>query len=297
MDQESGIGRRRSSRLAAKGVVATPKPEIIKKTPKTTDKSKRQKRKQSEERPSPIAKKSKTDDHTVDENDSDIDNEISNNVETESDQVDTVAVTTIPKKDEETPIVITGTSDPKKVIIDNASIDSEEQEKMDVELPSENKDEVELTKQELLKEDSIHSQVEKIEEESVKIGEVNNFENGLPAKDIDLHSDNNEKGSNGVSNSSSNGTTDADSKQTNGAESITKSAVEENKKILCEGKNHLTESEINNCSTILNNSNNDTTEQEKIESNSKAIEKSVGNATMSSEGIASNVDKPSTIVS
>ncbi|XP_025196291.1 pre-mRNA-splicing factor CWC22 homolog [Melanaphis sacchari] len=64
MDQE-GNGRRRSSRLAAKGVVTTPKSEnIVKKTLKTSEKPKRSKRKTTEETIElPEAKKTKTEDN------------------------------------------------------------------------------------------------------------------------------------------------------------------------------------------------------------------------------------------
>ncbi|KAL5236641.1 hypothetical protein ACI65C_004051 [Semiaphis heraclei] len=65
MDQE-GTGRRRSSRLAAKGIVTTPKVEtIVKKSVKSSEKPKRSKRKTTEETIElPEAKKTKTEDKT-----------------------------------------------------------------------------------------------------------------------------------------------------------------------------------------------------------------------------------------
>lgn len=66
MDQEGNNGRRRSSRLAARGIVTTPKAEIIvKKTVKSSEKPKRSKRKTTEETIElPEAKKTKTEDKT-----------------------------------------------------------------------------------------------------------------------------------------------------------------------------------------------------------------------------------------
>jgi len=73
MDQEGNNGRRRSSRLAARGIVTTPKAEIIvKKTVKSSEKPKRSKRKTTEEIIElPEAKKTKTEDKTASD---DIDN-------------------------------------------------------------------------------------------------------------------------------------------------------------------------------------------------------------------------------
>jgi len=64
MDQETGSVRRRSSRLAARGITTTPKAEtIVKKTAKSSEKPKRTKRKPTEEVIElPEAKKTKTDD-------------------------------------------------------------------------------------------------------------------------------------------------------------------------------------------------------------------------------------------
>lgn len=62
MDQEGNNGRRRSSRLAARGIMTTPKAEsIVKKTLKSSEKPKRSKRKTTEEIIElPEAKKTKT---------------------------------------------------------------------------------------------------------------------------------------------------------------------------------------------------------------------------------------------
>jgi len=107
MDQE-GNGRRRSSRLAARGIVTTPKAEpIVKKSVKSSEKPKRSKRKTTEEIIElPEAKKTKTEDkassdeidnpeknktNNVDENDvsgispMDVDNVEETNVSAQSD--------------------------------------------------------------------------------------------------------------------------------------------------------------------------------------------------------------------
>ncbi|XP_060857256.1 myelin transcription factor 1-like protein [Metopolophium dirhodum] len=83
MDQEGNNGRRRSSRLAARGIVTTPKAEIIvKKTVKSSEKPKRSKRKTTEETIElPEAKKTKTEDKTSSD-------EIGNPEENETNNVD-----------------------------------------------------------------------------------------------------------------------------------------------------------------------------------------------------------------
>jgi len=80
MDQEGNNGRRRSSRLAARGIVTTPKAEIIvKKTVKSSEKPKRSKRKTTEGTIElPEAKKTKTEDKTSDEIDNPEENGINN---------------------------------------------------------------------------------------------------------------------------------------------------------------------------------------------------------------------------
>lgn len=109
MDQE-GNGRRRSSRLAARGIVTTPKADIIvKKTIKTSEKPKRSKRKTTEEIIElPEAKKTKTEGKASDEVDNPEENETNNVENVENDvsgissmDVDNVETNVSPPSDEE----------------------------------------------------------------------------------------------------------------------------------------------------------------------------------------------------
>ncbi|XP_050425863.1 protein SPT2 homolog [Adelges cooleyi] len=318
MDQESGSGRRRSSRLAARGVVAPPKPEVVK-TPKNEDKPKRSKRKQSDERPSSAAKKLKTEDDeplssTPEKEECKTEE---NKVDTNKDQVDTTApakvadVVSVPPSSENKEECVNADAEKTDVVKPQ---DPKEQDKtlqdeektMDVDVPTpppeEKKDAEELKP--VVEVEPVEPQiVKKIEEEPVTDAKV--IGNGLSAEKEakkDVQPEKFEKEIKAVVKESitSNGTVDAELKPSNGTgPKINSDAVETNEAI-SGNKPHVTDCEYSQKSiATVNNASNETATKEVASTESeKIVDNAVDNNTIvSADSVAPNKDHSSTIQS
>lgn len=319
MDQEGNNGRRRSSRLAARGIVTTPKAEtIVKKTVKSSEKPKRSKRKTTEETVElPEAKKTKTDDidnpeknetNNVDENDvsgispMDVDNVEETNVSPPSD-VEKKDLPTVEEKtdelledskDQEAVEKLPVTNDEKEK--DNKSVDETKDEKSEVtEEPIKVKD-PEITEQP--KNDTSQDEAKqepvalentngKIEEKE-KIESVEEIVNDIgfcvATKDI----------------VTPNGDTDEQVKSTNGDESITDIEAIEPIKALHDETNHVEETDLKAVTaTTAITTNNDAPIVDQVEKElDKAADNVVdNNISASADDNAPKVDQLSTVVS
>lgn len=301
MDQEGG--RRRSTRLAARGV-STPKTETpVKKTNKNSEKPKRAKRKTVEEVVElPDSKKSKTDDDTSFDTTDKPENK-TNNVE----QNDVSSVTPMDEDNKEE-------NDNKPAVVEKADVsiqDSKEQtdknsasnekkENIDIVLeekqPEVNKEPeiVEQLKNDVSQEKPLQEPVvlentngkidDKKTVESVK--EINN-DNGfcVAAKDI-----------------TPNGDTDTQIKSTtNGDELVTEPEAIEPTKVIYDNTNHVAETDLKPVTTppsVNTTTNNDVSGVEQVAKElDKVVDNAVDNVTVSADDNAPKVDQSSTIVS
>lgn len=321
MDQESNSGRRRSSRLAARGVT-TPRAEAaVKKTVKSSEKPKRSKRKTTEEVIElPEAKKTKTENKTSDE----VDNaEINNASDVEKNEISAMDVdnndtSVLPPSSEEEnakPTIEDKTDAPtqdskEQEVIENIPVAKENKEKIDTSLSTDDKKQTEAAEdsikikdpetteplkndvlQEETKQESVvleNSNGTSDEKETVEPVEVIKSDNGFcVAKD------------NITPNGDTNDTVKPEIKSTNGDQSLQKLEVIETIKVL-EDKNHTIETEIKAVTTptiVITASSNDASSVEQVE---KELEKTVENVddkSIPADDNAPIVDQSSTVVS
>lgn len=316
MDQETGSGRRRSSRLAARGITTTPKAETaVKKIAKSSEKPKRAKRKTAEEVIElPEAKKTKTDKpnnevnnpkeetHNVEKNDSsavvtpiDVENvetdgcppsSIKNNaLQTVEEKTDENA----PLKDSKEEVGEKTSSEVEKDIVAAPAIDDKtkpevikepikiiEQEKNDVRQGEPEQEPIVLTNSESDDKKTVELVVEAVKND-----------NGIcvTAKDT----------------ATPNGNIVEQVKATNGGN---KSDAVEPIKVLNDNTNHVVETDLK--SATINNaaittSNNDTSSVEQVEKEveAKFVDNTIDNASVLAAGdnTPSAVDQTSTFVS
>lgn len=301
MDQEGG--RRRSTRLAARGV-STPKTETpVKKANKNSEKPKRAKRKTVEEVVElPDSKKSKTDDDTSFDTTDKPENK-TNNVE----QNDVSSVTPMDEDNKEEndnkPAVVEKADvsiQDSKEQTDNNSASNEKKENIDIVIeekqPEVNKEPeiVEQLKNDVSQEKPLQEPVvlentngkidDKKTVESVK--EINN-DNGfcVAAKDI-----------------TPNGDTDTQIKSTtNGDELVTEPEAIEPTKVIYDNTNHVAETDLKPVTTppsVNTTTNNDVSGVEQVAKElDKVVDNAVDNVTVSADDNAPKVDQSSTIVS
>lgn len=285
MDQESG--RRRSSRLAARGTPS--KAESVKKPIKSVEKPKRSKRKTTEEAIElPEAKKTKTEE-TSDELDSSIEkksNDVSGITPMDEENVEAdVSLTPIVEQNEN-PAVEEKTDIPdSKEKEDNELNSVAKDEKVDKSLTNDDEEKptlikdaenVEQPKNDVSKEEPVavedtngkNDDQEKIEpvEETLK----NDIEFLGASKDITPNGDTN------------------DQVKSNGDKSITEPEAIEPIKVLHDNTNHLAETDLK---TVTATSKNEVSNVEQV---GKVGEIAADNTV---EDNASNVDKPSTVIS
>ncbi|KAL4100620.1 hypothetical protein QTP88_020658 [Uroleucon formosanum] len=319
MDQEGNNGRRRSSRLAARGIVTTPKAEIIvKKTAKSSEKPKRSKRKTTEETVElPEAKKTKTDDidnpkknetNNVDENDvsgispMDVDNVGETNVSPPSD-VEKKDLPTVEEKtdelledskDQEAVEKLPATNNEKEG--DNKSVDETEDEKSEVteepikvkdpeitEPPKNDTSQDEAKQEPVALENTNGKSEEKEKIESVE-EIVNDIGFCVATKDI----------------VTPNGDTDEQVKSTNGDGSVTDIEAIEPIKALHDETNHVEETDLKavTATTANTTTNNDAPIVDQVEKElDKAADNVVDNISASADDNAPKVDQLSTVVS
>jgi len=330
MDQEGNNGRRRSSRLAARGIVTTPKAEIIvKKTYKSSEKPKRSKRKTTEETIElPEAKKTKTEDKTSsDEVDNTEENELNNVDNVDKDisgispmDVDNVETNVSPPsnvEEKDSPIV----EEKSDILLE----DSKDQEVVE-NLPVTNDEKDEKEKNNM----SVETEKEKTEitEELIKIKDPEITEqpnNDVPQDEPEPEpkQDPALENSNGKSDEKEtiesvedivnndigfcvttkdivtpNGDTDEQVKSINGDESITETEAIEPIKVLHDDTNHVETDLKAITTTTAITTNNDVPIVEQVEKElDKAADNVVDNINVSADDNAPNVDQLSTVVS
>lgn len=163
MDQESG-NRRRSSRLAARGVATTPKPEIVvKKSLKSTEKPKRSKRKTSEEASeTSISKKTKTEEKksskALDEEKEKEINDVSTDVPMDVDNIESTVLTSSnvetndkPEVEEKTDAPLQDSKDQE--VIEKTSVTTNDEKKDSTSLPIDKMEKPQATEEPEIKEE------------------------------------------------------------------------------------------------------------------------------------------------
>lgn len=309
MDQEGG--RRRSTRLAARGV-ASPIAEspVVKKAVKSTEKPKRAKRKPTEDVVDlPDSKKSKSEENSSDETDKPEENK-TNNIE-KIEEVDEPAIPSIKKdsQDEDDIPRVTGVivrkntdesipdsktqddnisdADDKKEVVEDseesANEEKQQPETQEPEVAEQQKNDVSQEKPDLVAVENNGD--DKKTAESVKAIIVNN-DNGfcVAAKDL----------------VTSNGDTDAQINTANGEKETPKPEAVEPIKVLHDNTNHVAENDLKSVTsaTVNTTSNNDVSGVEQVEKEQdKVIDNANDEIIVSTNDSAPNVDQPSTIVS
>lgn len=323
MDQESISGRRRSSRLAARGVT-TPRTEVtVKKTVKSSEKPKRSKRKTTEEVIElPEAKKTKTENKTSSD---EIDNVETNNAndveknEVSAMDVDNNETNVLPSsnvEENDKPTIEDKTDVPtqdskEQEIVENIPVAKEDKEKVDASLSTDDKkpeaaedsakikdpETTEPPKNDVSQEEtkpepvvSENSNGTIGEKETVEPVEVTKIDTGFRVATKDTL----------TSNGNANDKVKPEIKSTNGDQSIQKLEANDAVKALREDKNHTIETEIKAVTTptiIITTTNNDASSVEQVEKELDKTVENVDNKSISVDDNAPNVDQSSTIVS
>lgn len=315
---EQDTGRRRSSRLAARGVT-TPKAEVVvKKTYKSSEKPKRSKRKINEEiNELTVAKKTKTEDKTTDEiekpketktNDIVI-KEVSVVIEM---NVDNVEADVLPIKEEENdkptveekPVIIIPTESCKQ------KVDIDEKEKIDIPLAINDENQTEATEELIKINEPENTDEEKIDvsQDETKDEETGSLEN-INGKndDEEIVEEKNIKNDIGLcvtkDTVTPNGDSDNQVKTANGDDTpVTKTETTEPIKVLQDDTNHVIETDVKEVTiptiAITTASNNDTPNVEQVEKElDKVINNVVDNMSVTVENNTPNVDQSSTVAS
>lgn len=328
MDQETGSVRRRSSRLAARGITTTPKVEtIVKKTAKSSEKPKRAKRKTNEEVIESLeTKKTKTDDK--------LDDKLEDSKEVETNNVEQNVSAVITPMDVDN-VVETYVSPPSIVKNNNAlqtagektddtSLeDSKEEEKVGVKASSE----IEKDKTaEPSTDDKVQPEVAKepikvIEQEKNDVSQKEREQEPVALDNTTTNGDNNDKGEvelmvetvkkdtgffvTAKDTVTPNGNIVDQTKATNGNDKpVTESEAIEPTKVLNDNTNHVVETDLKSITintAAITASNNDTLNVEQVgkEVEAKVVDdNAVDNASVLAGDNAPNaVDQTSTLVS
>lgn len=307
MDQESGSSRRRSSRLAARGVTPSKTESAVKKIIKTAEKPKRTKRKTTEDTIElPVAKKFKTEAKkaktpaetpAVDEVGTPEESKV-NNVETnEVSSVTPMDVVTkevddepsVEKETEEEPV-----SDCKEQK-EEMPVAKDEKETVDAS-PQKTLDKkpLEIIEEPIVEESDDVPQEKPVQEIALKNTNGNNDEKETVVSPI-KESVTNDNGfcvaANKIANS--NGNTDTPIKTTNGDKSITEP---EAIKVLHDNTNHVVEADLKavNTAAAITTSNIGVPSDEQVE---KETDQKVDDVVVSADDIAPTVEQPSTVAS
>lgn len=308
MDQEGG--RRRSTRLAARGV-ASPKVEspVVKKTVKSTEKPKRAKRKPTEDVIDlPDSKKSKSEENSSDETDKPEESK-TNNIE-KIEKTDELAIPSLKKdnQDEDDIPRVTGVIVRKNT--DESIPDSEKQDdtisdaddKKDVAEDSE--ESVSEEKQPETQESGVAEQQKNdVSQEKPDIVAIeNNGDDKKTAESVKAVIFNNDNGFCVAAKDlvTSNGDTDAQINTANGEKEVSKPEAVEPIKVLHDNTNHVAENDLKSVTsaTVNTTSNNDVSGVEQVEKEQdKVIDNANDDIIVSTNDSAQNVDQPSTILS
>jgi len=333
MDQEGNNGRRRSSRLAARGIMTTPKTDTVKKTLKTSEKPKRSKRKTTEETIElPDAKKTKTEDkissdkadnpgenetNNVDnvENDisgispMDVENDVSGISPMDADNVETdVILPSDEKKDlptieEKTDVSLEDSKDQKVVEKLPVINDEKEKDKTSVEIedtkPEITEEVIKMKDPEITEKPENDVSQDEPKQEPVALENSNGKNN--EKKTVESVEDivNNDIGLRVATkdNVTPNGDTEEQVKSTNGDQSITEEAIEPIK-VLHDDTNHVETDLKAVTTTTAITTNNDVPIVEQVEKElDKVADNVVDNISVSADDNAPNVDQLSTVVS
>ncbi|KAF0765663.1 bud site selection protein 27-like [Aphis craccivora] len=334
MDQEGNTGRRRSSRLAARGIITTPKAEsIVKKTLKSSEKPKRSKRKTTEEIIElPEAKKTKTEEKkSEDKVDNPGKNETNdvNNVENDVSGIspmdvenDISGISPIDDNDE------TGVSPPSDVEKkDLPTIEEKTDEPLEDSKDQKVVEKLPVTGDEKEKDNiiSVDTKDEKPEITEIKIKDPEITEK--PENDVSQDEPKQEplalENSNGKNNENKtiesveeivnndielsvaakdiitpNGDTDEQVKSTNGDQSITEKEAIEPIKVLHDDTNHVeTDLKAVTTTTAITTNNDEPIVEEVEKELDKAADNVVDNISVSADDNAPKVDQLSTVVS
>lgn len=334
MDQEGNTGRRRSSRLAARGIITTPKAEsIVKKTLKSSEKPKRSKRKTTEEIIElPEAKKTKTEEKkSEDKVDNPGKNETNdvNNVENDVSGIspmdvenDISGISPIDDNDE------TGVSPPSDVEKkDLPTIEEKTDEPLEDSKDQKVVEKLPVTGDEKEKDNiiSVDTKDEKPEITEIKIKDPEITEK--PENDVSQDEPKQEplalENSNGKNNENKtiesveeivnndielsvaakdiitpNGDTDEQVKSTNGDQSITEKEAIEPIKVLQDDTNHVeTDLKAVTTTTAITTNNDEPIVEEVEKELDKAADNVVDNISVSADDNAPKVDQLSTVVS
>lgn len=280
MDQEGSNSRRRSSRLAARGVVVTPRAEVVKKTPKTSEKPKRSKRKTSEEIIElPDAKKTKKEDTTS----SDVVNKVKDNktnvLINDISGVTPINVDNVENNEEHNDKP--ANNEQTEQTIEKTPINNEEKEKIDSSFKADDKEQVktlEITEQP-------KNEVE--ESKSVPVKLENSNGNDEVAKSVD-----------DIEFSTANGDTDEIKLATNGNKLAPESEAIEPIKVCHGDTNHVVETELIKAIpvTAITNINNDASNDGQV-TKEHVVEKAIDNITVVADAKAPIMDQSSTVLS
>lgn len=335
MDQEGNNGRRRSSRLAARGIMTTPKTEItVKKTLKSSEKPKRSKRKTTEETIElPEAKKTKTEDkissdkvdnpeenetNNVDnvENDisgispMDVENDVSGISPMDADNVETNVIPPsdekkdLPTIEEKTDVSLEDSKDQNVVEKLPVTNDEKEKDKTSVEIedkkPEITEEVIKIKDPEITEKPENDVSQDEPKQEPVALENSNGKNNEkIPVESVE-DIVNNDIGLRVATKDivTPNGDTDEQVKSTNGDQSITEKEAIEPIKVLHDDTNHVETDLKAVTTTTAITTNNDVPIVEQVEKElDKAADNVVDNISVSADDNAPNVDQLSTVVS
>lgn len=280
MDQEGSNSRRRSSRLAARGVVGTPRAEVVKKPPKTSEKPKRSKRKTSEEIIElPDAKKIKTEVTTSSDEINKAEDNKTNNLTNDLSAVTPINVDNIENNEE--PNDKSANDELTEKIIEKTPVNNEEKEKIDSSLKADDEEQIknlEITEQP-------KNEVE--ESISIPVKLENSNGNDEVAKPVD-----------NIEFSTANGDTEEMKLTTNGNKSAPESEAIEPIKVRHGDTNHVVETELIKAIpvTAITNINKDASNDGQV-TKEHVVENSVGNVAVTADAKAPIVDQSSTVMS
>lgn len=280
MDQEGSNSRRRSSRLAARGVVGTPRAEVVKKPPKTSEKPKRSKRKTSEEIIElPDAKKIKTEVTTSSDEVNKAEDNKTNNLTNDLSAVTPINVDNIENNEE--PNDKSANDELTEKIIEKTPVNNEEKEKIDSSLKADDEEQIknlEITEQP-------KNEVE--ESISIPVKLENSNGNDEVAKPVD-----------NIGFSTANGDTEEMKLTTNGNKSAPESEAIEPIKVRHGDTNHVVETELIKAIpvTAITNINKDASNDGQV-TKEHVVENSVGNVAVTADAKAPIVDQSSTVMS
>ncbi|CAH1731131.1 unnamed protein product [Aphis gossypii] len=336
MDQEGNNGRRRSSRLAARGVITTPKAEsVVKKTLKSSEKPKRSKRKTTEEIIElPEAKKTKTEEKTSEdkvdnpgkketndvnnvENDvsgispMDVENDISgiSPIDADNDETKVSPPSDVEKKD--LPTIEEKTDEPledskDQQVVEKLPVTGDEKEKDNMsvdtkeEKPEITEEPIKMKDPEVIEKPENDVSQDEPKQEPVALENSNGKNNENKTIESVEEIVNNDIGLCVAAKDiiTPNGDTDEQVKSTNGDQSITEKEAIEPIKVLHDDTNHVETDLKAVTTTTAITTNNDEPIIEQVEKElEKVADNVVDNISVSADDNAPKVDQLSTVVS